>query len=304
MAAPVAVDSKSLAVPGKGQVWRAGLLLLPSAAVFSVFVFYPLVRTFWLGMHRTDPFGGQRYVGPSQFWDQLTSHDFLNSLSRTGLFVLYTVPVGIVVGMLLALLAHKQVAGIAIFRTIFSSTVATSVAVASVMWLALLNPNIGAISRFFQDQGWGTPNWLNDPGTALIAVAAMTIWLHSGATFILFLAGLEGLPQEVLEAASVDGAGPIRRFFSVTLPMLSPTVVFASVVLTINAFQSFGQIDIMTQGGPADSTNVVVYQIYKDAFKNFDDGAAAAQAAILFVIVLILTLIQLRFLDRRTHHAG
>ena len=147
-------------------------------------------------------------------------------------------------------------------------------------------------------------NWLNDTRWALPAVSLTTIWLNLGFTFIVILAGLQTIPQELHESASVDGAGAVSRFFNVTLPMLSPTLLFAVVVLTINAFESFGQIDILTQGGPLNRTNVIVYSIYTQGFRNLNEGVAAAQGLALFVIVLGLTLAQFRFLERRVFYGG
>lgn len=280
-------------------------LLAPSIALFSTFAFYPLVKTFYLGFFRSDPFGlSSSYVGFDQYIDVLSSAKFHRSLRTTGLFALFTVPTGLVLGLGLALLAHQKLRGILIFRTIFSSTVATSVAVASVMWLTLLNPSVGIINYGLKESGIEPINWLNDPDWALPAVSLTTIWLNLGFTFIVILAGLQTIPEELHESAKIDGAGSVSRFFNVTLPMLSPTLLFAVVVLTINAFQSFGQIDLLTQGGPLDRTNVIVYSIYTEGFRNFNEGVAAAQGVALFAIVLTLTLIQFRFLERRVFYGS
>jgi sn-glycerol 3-phosphate transport system permease protein len=181
--------------------------------------------------------------------------------------------------------------------------VATSVAVA---WHVadLLNPSIGVINYGLKESGIEPINWLNDPDWALPAVSLTTIWLNLGFTFIVILAGLQTIPEELHESAKIDGAGSISRFFNVTLPMLSPTLLFSIVVLTINAFQSFGQIDLLTQGGPLDRTNVIVYSIYTEGFRNFNEGVAAAQGVALFAIVLTLTLIQFRFLERRVFYGN
>jgi sn-glycerol 3-phosphate transport system permease protein len=281
------------------------VLLAPSIVLFSVFAFYPLIKTFYLGFYRSDPFGrSATYVGFDQYLDVIQSSDFHNSLWVTFLYSVITVPTGLILGLGLALLAHQKLKGILVFRTIFSSTIATSVAVGSVMWLTLLNRNIGLVNYGLQEAGLTPINWLNDPQWALLAVSLTTIWLNLGFTVIVMLAGLQGIPEELYESARIDGAGPVSRFFDVTLPMLSPTLLFAFVVLTILAFQSFGQIDLLTQGGPVDHTNVIVYSIYTEAFRDFNEGAAAAQAIILFLIVLVLTFIQFRFLERRVFYGS
>lgn len=286
------------------RVREAGLgylLVLPSLIVFGVFVFYPFFKNFSLGLYRTPPFPGlpKRYVGLDQFRDVLTSSDFYNSLKVTLLFALYTVPIGIALGLALAMLAHQQLQGIGIFRTIFSSTVATSVAVAAVIFGTFMNPNVGLLPWIGLDPN---PSILQNPTWALIAVSVTTIWQNLGLSFILMSAGLQAVPDELDEAARVDGAGAWSRFWHVTLPMLSPTLFFAFVVGSIFAFQSFGQIDLLTRGGPLEKTNVLTYFIYSE-LRRPDDGKAAVLAIALFAITLLLTLIQLRVLERRVSYA-
>jgi sn-glycerol 3-phosphate transport system permease protein len=240
----------------------------------------------------------KRNVGFDQYSDVLTSSAFYNSLKVTLLFALYTVPIGIALGLALAMLAHQQLKGIAIFRTIFSSTVATSVAVAAVIFGTLMNPNVGLLPWIGLESN---PSILQDPTWALIAVSVTTIWQNLGLSFILMSAGLQAVPDELDEAARVDGAGAWSRFWHVTLPMLSPTLFFAFVVGSIFAFQSFGQIDLLTRGGPLEKTNVLTYFIYTE-LRRPDDGKAAVLAIALFGITLILTLIQLRVLERRVSY--
>jgi sn-glycerol 3-phosphate transport system permease protein len=278
-------------------------LVLPSLLFFAVFVFYPFGRNFWLAFYRTPPFPGlpKRYVGFDQIGDVLSSSEFHKSLRVTVLFVLYTVPSGIVLGLLLAVLAHRQLRGMGVYRTIFSSTVATSVAAASVIFFTLLNPQIGLFTYWLGREG--EVGVLKDPSTALIAVSITTIWQTLGLSFILMSAGLQSVPDELYEAAVMDGANARSRFFHVTLPMLSPTIFFAAVVGSIIAFQAFGQIDLLTRGGPDNETNVLVYSIYTQVFRFGNDGVAAVQAIALFIIVLVLTLVQLRFAERRVSYA-
>ena len=287
--------------------WRetllAAALLAPSLVLLGLFTFYPLLRSAYLALYRTDPFGqASTFVGLAQYWDELRSPAFRNSLLVTALFALYTVPSGLGLGLVLALLGNQRLRGIGVFRTIFSSTIASSVAVASVMWLTLLHPTIGVINYALRELGGRPITWLNDPRWALVAVSLTTIWLNLGFTFIVIIAGLQAVPEELYESARVDGAGPFACFRHITLPMLSPTLFFATVVLTIIAFESFGQIDMLTQGGPLDRTNVLVYSIYSEAFRHFNQGVAATRAVILFLIVLVLSIIQFRFLEKRTFY--
>jgi sn-glycerol 3-phosphate transport system permease protein len=275
------------------------LLTLPSLVIFATFVFYPFVKNVWLGFYETPQFAGlpRRQVGFEQYRDVLTSHDFWESFWVTARFVVLTVPLGLVLGLLLALLAHQKLRGIGVYRTIVSSTVITSVAVASLISLTLLNPQIGLLNYWLGKEG--SLSVFENPEWALIAVAGVTVWQNLGLSFILMSSGLQAVPDELLEAARVDGAGSFSRFWHVTLPLLSPTVLFAVVVGSILAFQSFGQIDILTQGGPDNKTNVLVYSIYRAVFAEGNDGKAAVLATALFAVTLVLTLIQLRVLERR-----
>jgi ABC-type sugar transport system permease subunit len=208
-----------------------------------------------------------------------------------------TVPIGLILGLLMAMLAHQKLRGITIYRTIFSSTVATSIAVASVIFFTLLNPQVGLLTYWLGREG--EISVLDDPNTALIAVSVVTIWQNLGLSFILMSAGLQGVPDELLEAAEIDGAGRWARLRHVVVPLLSPTIFFAAIVGSILAFQAFGQIDLLTQGGPLRKTNVLVYAMYDAVFRQNNEGKAAVLSVALFVITLVLTLIQLRFLEKR-----
>ncbi len=277
-------------------------LVLPPLIIFGTFTFYPFVKNIWLGLYKTPLFPGtpRRWAGLTQYREVLTSDLFSNSFWVTIKFVLLTVPAGIVLGLLLAVLAHQRLRGIAIFRTIFSSTVITSVAVASLISLTLLNPQIGLLNYALGRTNALSP--LDDPKWALISVAGVTIWQNLGLSFIVMSAGLQAVPDELLEAARVDGAGTWARFRSVTLPLLSPTIFFVVVIGSIHAFQSFGQIDLLTQGGPQDRTNVLVYAIYRTVFIENNDGRAAVLAMALFAITIVLTVFQLRILERRVSY--
>ena len=274
----------------------AYLLLIPSLVVFGVFVFWPLVHNVYLGLYRNPPFPGlpSTYVGLDQYRDVLTSQTFVDSVKTTFLFAILTVPTGIALGLGLAVLAHQQLKGIAVYRTFFSSTVATSVAVAAVIFGTLMNPQVGLLPWLGISP---TPPILQNPTWALPAVAVTTIWQTLGLTFILMSAGLQSVPDELHEAARVDGAGPWSRFWHVTLPMLSPTIFFAVVIGSIFAFQTFGQVDLLTQGGPLGKTNVLTYFIYKSLGN--DPGKAAVLAVALFFLTLLLALAQIRLLERR-----
>jgi sn-glycerol 3-phosphate transport system permease protein len=287
----------------KERLLAAGLLA-PSMLIFAVFVFYPFARNIYLSLYTTPPFPNMpsRFVGLSQYGQVLGSHNFLNSLWVTALFVVLTVPAGLLLGLLLALLAHQKLRGNRFFRTIFASPVATSVAVASVIFFTLLNPQVGLFTYWLGQQN--QLSVLDNPTWALVAVSAVTVWQNVGLAFILMSAGLQAVPDELLEACAIDGAKRWVRFRYVILPLLSPTIFFAVIVGTILSLQSFGQIDLLTQGGPLQRTNLLVYNIYDQVFNQNNAGRASVMAIALFFITLVLALIQIRLLERRVTYAN
>jgi len=286
------------------------MLLAPSFAVLSVFVLYPLGQAVWLGHLRCNAQGDNcRSNGWDQYVDVARSNEFRDAIVVTGKFALITVPIGLALGVALAALADKYVRGVGVFRAIFSSTVATSVAVASLMWFFLLEPSVGVLSNV----DWlrrifpviKEPGLLDDPGTSLGAVAASSIWAGLGFTFILVTAGLQGIPRDLHEAAVVDGAGGIRRFWSITVPMLGPTLLFVVIVLTTKAFQAYGEIDLLTAGGPRpyQSTTTLTYLTYgPGSLISNNDGLKAAVAVLLFLVLLVLSALQLAGIGRRVHY--
>ena len=213
-------------------------------------------------------------------------------------------PIGIALGLGLAVLADKALRGMRFFRTVYSSTVATSVAVASLIWLVLLQPQIGVLTNILPFSVLKEPGLLQDPTWALPALGVVSIWANAGFTFIIMTAGLQSIPRDLYESAFVDGAGGWRRFTNVTVPLLGPTILFAIVVLTIRALQTYAEIDILTGGGPqGDDTTTVTYLIYgRNSVIAFDNGLQATVAVLLFVVMLIVSLIQFRGLERRVHY--
>jgi len=296
------------------QRWKqlpvALALLAPSLLVLVTFVLYPLGKSVVLGQQRCNVQGRNCVSnGWDQYVDTFMSSEFQHALWVTVKFAVITVPFGLAFGVGLAVLADKHLRGIGVFRAVFSSTVATSVAVASLMWLFLLQPEVGALSNL----GWlsdlfpviKSPGLLRDPGTALISVAVTSVWSSLGFTFILVTAGLQGIPTELYEAAAIDGANGTRRFRHVTVPMLGPTLLFVLIVLTTRAFQTYGEIDLLTSGGPKpqDSTTTLTYLTYgQDSIIRGNVGLQAATAVLLFVVLLGLSLLQLRGIGKRVHY--
>lgn len=280
-------------------------MVLPALIVFGVFTFYPFLKNFKLALYQNPPYPGlpSHYVGLHQVASVLGSTAFHQSLASTVLFVLMVVPTGLLGGLALAVAAHRKIRGMPVYRTIFSSSVVSSVAVAAVIFGTLMDPVVGLLPWLGLNPH---PAILENPTWALPAVSVIAIWQFLGLSFILMTAGLQSLPDEVLEAARLDGAGSWATFWRVTVPLLSPTLFFGLVVGTIYAFQSFGQIDILIgpQNAAFTHTNVLLYYIYQSLSIQNDPGVAAVLSIVLFTILLTLTLLQLRFLERRVHYAG
>jgi ABC-type sugar transport system permease subunit len=277
--------------------------LAPSLILFAAFVFIPLAQSIYLSFFNTRATGvPTTFAGLDHYLELLTSPAFRTGLLATTLFAVYTVPIGIALGLVLAVMLNQRLRGINVFRTMMSSTIAISAAVGALIWLLLLNPSLGLLNYILSLAGIGGPDWLIQPTTAIIAVSMTTIWLTLGTNIIVLLAGLQSVPEEIYEAARLDGARGLRMFRSITMPMVSPSLFFLLVVDTIAVLQAFTQIHLLTRGGPVDATRVLVYSIYQDAFQNFQFGYASAQAVILLLLVMALTLIQFRFVERRVHY--
>jgi sn-glycerol 3-phosphate transport system permease protein len=282
----------------------AYLLLVPALALFAVFSFYPFFRNFKLMLYETPPVPGipPHYVGLSQIWPTISSTQFTQSLVTTLVFVVLVVPASLILGLALAVAAHRRLKGMAVYRMIFSSTVVSSVAVASVVFGTLLNPVVGLLPWLGINP---TPPALESTTWALPSVALITVWQFLGLSFIIMSAGLQSVPDELLEAARIDGAGAWTRFWRMTVPLLSPTIFFAVVVSTIYAFQAFGAVDILIGNTNAVRlhTNLLVYNIVNTLTVDNNTGAAAIMATVLFLILLGLTVLQLRLLERRVSYA-
>lgn len=279
------------------------LYLLPSILLFTVFIFYPMFRTIYLSFFLTDQQGtAALFVGIENYLFLLEDPAFRNSIKATMLFVLYTVPTGIILALFLALLANEKLKGIGFFRTIYSSTMGISVAASSVVWLFLFHPSVGMFNRLLNLFNLPDIQWLLDPEWALLSVSISTIWLNTGFTFLILLGGLQNIDEHLYESAKIDGASYWYQLRRITLPMLSPTLFFIITITLINAFQTFGQIDILTKGGPSQSTNLIVYSIYREAFVNYQFGTASAQAVFLFICILVLTILQFKLGEKRVHY--
>ncbi|MFU1798479.1 carbohydrate ABC transporter permease [Paenibacillus azoreducens] len=281
----------------------AYVFLAPSMILFIMFLFYPMLKSVYLSMTITDPRGQvAEFVWFENFAALFKSHQLYSNLSVTLMFILYTVPTSLIWSLFLAAITHNKLRGMKIFQFIFSLPIVISVGTGSIIWFLLFHPTAGMLNYFLSLVHIGPIPWLTDPAWALISISLMTIWMNMGFLYIVLSSGLQGIPEELYESAKIDGSGPVRTFMRIVLPLLSPTIFFALIVSVIGAFQAFGQIHILTRGGPINSTKVIVYSIYQDAFVNFRFGIGSAQALILFVIILLLTVLQFKVLEKKVHY--
>jgi sn-glycerol 3-phosphate transport system permease protein len=272
------------------EVGLAVLFLAPSLAVFVTFFYLPFFRLLQWGTYKSVR-GGKSYrsVGMDQYREVLGGDEFRAGLSHSVQFVLLTVPAGLVLGVLLAVAAHRRLKGIKVFQAIFSSTLASSVAVSSVLFFFIFNKQIGYVEV----------DWRNQEDMALFAAALPSIWQNLGLAFVIVLAGLQAVPDEVMEAARLDGYGPVRRLVRITLPLISPVLLFLTVVLVIFGFQAFAQIEVITNGGPAGASETLVFKIFR---LNQDYGRGAVMSVGLFLVTLVVTFFQFVLLERRVHY--
>lgn len=265
--------------------------LLPCLAVFAVFLFYPFAKTIYLSLFKTNRMGQAKiFVGAGNYLDLLKSDSFYNSLVVTVIFVIIVVFISMTLGLIGAVLCNRTFPGIRFFSTAYALPMAIASASAAMIFKIMLHPSVGIINKLL---GLDI-NWVSDNRYALICVAVLTGWLNSGINFLYFSAGLSNIDDSIYERASVDGANAVQKFFRLTIPNLEPIIFYTLVVDIIQAFQSFGQVKILTQGGPGESTNLIVYSIYRDAFFNYRFGTAAAESIILFLIIMCLTLIMFK----------
>ncbi len=287
------------------ELLTAALFLLPSLLVFTVFLFWPLLRSAVISTYGNDIIGRPtRFIGSHNYQLLLSQPELRDVLLNTLLFTLYTVVPAMVIGIGLALLLQLRVAGIGLFRTLLATPFGFSVATASAVFGIFFNPGVGVLNGFLYPFHIHPVGWLTSPATALIAVAATTVWLQLGYNVLVLSAGLQAIPEDVYEAARLDGATGLSLLRHVTLPLLTPSLFFLLVVSTIQSLQSFGQIDILTKGGPARSTTTLVYDLYLNAFAfgNSNFGLASAIAMVLFLLVVIVTALQFGVLERRVFY--
>ncbi|WP_448204420.1 sn-glycerol-3-phosphate ABC transporter permease UgpA [Azospirillum sp. sgz302134] len=280
------------------------LLLAPQVAVTLVFFIWPAVRAVWQSVHVQDAFGlRSQFVWFENFQAVLEDPSYLDSLRVTVIFSGAVTLLSLGVALGLAVLADSKIKGARVYKTLLIWPYALAPAVAAVLWMFIFNPEIGILGRALNDLGYAWDYRLNN-AQALTMVILAASWKQVSYNFIFFLAGLQAIPRSVLEAASIDGASAPRRFWTITFPLLSPTTFFLLVVDMVYAFfETFGTIHALTHGGPGRATETLIFRVYQDGVVNQDLGGSSAQSVILMVIVIALTAVQFRFVERKVHYS-
>jgi len=278
-------------------------LLAPQLAITVVFFFWPAAEAVWYSFLRQDAFGiSTQFVGLENFEDLFADPLYLQVVRNTLVFSLAVTALAMAVALLLAVLADRHIRGRETYRTLLIWPYAVAPAVAAVLYIFLFHPNIGLLGRALNGMGIAWDYRLNGDQAMLVVVLAAA-WKQVSYNFLFFLAGLQSIPKSVLEAAAIDGARPVRRFWTVVFPLLSPTTFFLLVInLTYAFFDTFGIIDALTKGGPANATQTLIYRAYIDGRVNLDLGSSSAQSVALMVAVMALTLVQFRFIERKVHY--
>ncbi|MBW8268766.1 sn-glycerol-3-phosphate ABC transporter permease UgpA [Caldovatus aquaticus] len=279
------------------------LLLAPQIAVTLVFFFWPAAQAVRQSLLREDPFGlRSEFVGLENFRAVLADPLYLNAVRNTAVFAAAVAGIALGAALFLAVQADKRIRGAGVYKTLLIWPYAVAPAVAAVLWLFLFHPSIGLIGRALNAAGMAWDYKL-DGAQAMLLVIVAAAWKQVSYNFIFFLAGLQSIPASVLEAAAMDGARPAYRFWTVVFPLLSPTTFFLLVVnLTYAFFDTFGVIHALTGGGPGKATETLIYKVYVDGVQNLNFGGSAAQSVILMAIVIALTAVQFRSIERRVHY--
>lgn len=279
------------------------LLVAPQLAITLVFFLWPAGQALYQSVLRQDPFGiASTFVWLENFRDLFTSPQYLASFRVTLVFSLAVAGAALSVALLLAVMANRALRGATVYKTLIIWPYAVAPVVAGVLWFFLFNPTVGMLAHGLETLGIAWNHTLNGR-QAMILVITAAAWREVAYNFLFFLAGLQAIPHSLLEAAAIDGAAPWKRFWSITFPLLSPTAFYLIVVNIVYAFfDTFGVIHAITRGGPNYATNILVYKVYTDGFINLDLGGSAAQSVVLMIVVIALTVVQFRFIERKVHY--
>jgi sn-glycerol 3-phosphate transport system permease protein len=283
--------------------WLPWLLLAPQMAVILVFFFWPAGQAIFQSLQQQDPFGTSiEYVGLQNFRQLFEDPSYVESFKTTALFSVLVAGIGIALSLMLAVFADRIVHGGTFYKTMLILPYAVAPAVAAVLWVFMFSPSLGVVAYALGKLGIDWNHLLNS-GHAMTLIVMAAIWKQLSYNFLFFLAGLQSIPKSLIEAAAIDGARPWRRFWTVQFPLLSPTTFFLLVINVVYAFfDTFAIVDAATQGGPGKDTAILVYKVYYDGFKAMDLGGSAAQSVVLMLIVVVLTVVQFRYVEKKVQY--
>ena len=285
------------------SAWLPWVLIAPQLLIIGIFFFLPAGQAILQSFQMEDAFGmSTEWVGLDNFKQLFDDPSYLESFQRTALFSVLVAGIGVVVSLALAIFADRIVRFAMVYKTLLIVPYAVAPVIAGVLWVFLFSPSIGVVTYYLGELGYGWNHMMND-NQAMTLIVIASVWKQISYNFLFFLAGLQSIPKALIEAASIDGAGAWRRFWNIQLPLLSPTTFFLLVINIVYAFfDTFGIIDAATQGGPGQSTSILVYKVYQDGFKALDLGGSAAQSVILMLIVIALTVVQFRYVEKKVQY--
>ena len=285
------------------SLWLPWVLIAPQVAVIALFFFWPAAQALYQSVLQSDAFGTSvEFVGLENFRNLWNDASYLASFQTTAVFSILVATLGLSLSLVLAIFADRVVRGSAIYRTFLIWPYAVAPAVAGVLWLFMFAPSIGIVSYGIRHIGLNWDPLLNSQHAMTLIVMA-AVWKQISYNFLFFLAGLQSIPKSLIEAAAIDGARPWRRFWTIQFPLLSPTTFFLLVINIVYAFfDTFAIVDAATKGGPGKDTAILVYKVYFDGFKAMDLGGSAAQSVVLMAIVVALTVVQFRFVERKVNY--
>ena len=286
------------------SAWLPYALVAPQLIVSVLFFFWPAVQALYQSLLLQDAFGSSvQFVWFENFEALWNDPNYLESFKTTAIFSVSVAVLGLAISLILAVFADRVVRGTAVYRTFLIWPYAVAPVVVGVLWMFLLSPSLGIISHALRPLGIDWNHALNGRHAMLLIVIA-AVWKQISYNFLFFLAGLQSIPKSLIEAAAIDGAGPVRRFFSIIFPLLSPTSFFLLVINIVYAFfDTFGIIEATTSGGPGKDTEILVYKVFSDGFKGGDLGSSAAQSVVLMFIVITLTVVQFRYVEKKVNYS-
>lgn len=284
------------------EIFYGYLFLSPNVLAVFVFMVIPIIYSLYLSLTQWDLITDPRFIGLDNFAHMFQDSRFLMSMKNTFLFSLYTIPTGIIISLFFALLLNQAIKGVNLYQAIVFMPVIVSMVAVAMVWRWIFNTEVGLLNLALDFFGISPVGWISTEKWALVSVAIVAVWKSVGFNMVILLAGLKGVPGHLYEAARIDGAGTLSKLFKITLPLLTPSLFFVTIMSILGSFQVFDAVFMLTSGGPGNSTNVIYYWIYRNAFHFFNMGYAAALSWIVFGILFTLTLLQFKLFGKNVNY--